>query len=195
MRAVVPQAHAGCDLKVSKTALEGVLVIEPQVYGDERGYFIESYQRERYAAHGIDSVFVQDNHSFSTQRTLRGLHAQYRKPQGKLVRVLEGEIYDVVVDLRPDSDTFGAWFGEILSGGNFKQVYIPPGYAHGFCVVSPTAHFLYKCTDYYDPDGEMTVQWNDPAIGIDWPVTEPLVSAKDAHGMSLAEAKDFLLAL
>ena len=174
------------------TKLAGVTIIEPDVFGDQRGYFLETYHLERYRDAGIDLPFVQDNHSYSRYGTLRGLHAQYRRPQGKLVRALEGEVFDVVVDIESASPTFGQWAGVVLSGENLKQLYIPPGYAHGFCVLSDTVHFQYKCTDLYDPHGEISIRWNDPALAIAWPVSEPSLSAKDGEAMTFAEAVAFL---
>jgi dTDP-4-dehydrorhamnose 3,5-epimerase len=173
------------------TELPGVILIEPRVFRDERGFFLETYQREKYAAGGIDVDFVQDNHSRSARGTLRGLHAQLRRPQGKLIRVIEGEIFDVAVDVRRGSPDFGKWVGAWLSAENLHQLYIPPGFVHGFCVTSETAQVQYKCTDYYDPSSEITVLWNDPAIGIRWPdsvfLTPPLLSAKDQQGRLLAD--------
>jgi dTDP-4-dehydrorhamnose 3,5-epimerase len=179
-------------MKVVPTALPGVLVIEPDVYRDERGFFLESYHAEKYAAAGIPARFVQDNRSRSVQHTVRGLHAQRRRPQGKLVQVLHGEIFDVVVDIRRGSPTFGRWVGLSLSAENFRQCYIPPDFAHGFCVISEWAHFEYKCTDFYDPTDELRLLWNDPAIGIEWPLPEPRLSDKDRAGQSLAELMDSL---
>ena len=178
-------------MKFVPTALPDVILIEPQIFRDARGFFLETYQREKYAAGGIDVDFVQDNHSRSARGTLRGLHAQLRRPQGKLIRVIEGEIFDVAVDIRRTSPSFGKWVGVWLSAENFHQLYIPPGFVHGFYVTSETAQVQYKCTDYYDPGGELTVLWNDPAIGIEWPAsvwqTPPLLSAKDQQGKLLAE--------
>ena len=179
-------------MKFTETKITGVILIEPRVFRDDRGYFLESFQRERYAEAGIALEFVQDNHSYSSRGTLRGLHAQNRKPQGKLVRVVEGEVFDVAVDVRPESDTFGQWVGVTLSADNFYQLYIPPGLAHGFCVLSDVAQFEYKCTDYYDPDGEVSIRWDDPDIAIDWPIKAPVLSAKDADGVSLAEGVELL---
>ena len=179
-------------MNVIQTQLDGVIMIEPDVFGDSRGYFLETYQTEKYRVAGITDTFVQDNHSFSRRGILRGLHAQYRRPQAKLVRALEGEVFDVVVAIRPDSPTLGHWFGTRLSGDNFRQLYIPPGYAHGFCVLSDTVHFEYKCSDLYDPDGQLTVQWNDPMIGIEWPIKQPTLSSHDQVGMSLTETLAFL---
>ena len=175
-------------MKFLSTPLEGVLLIEPDVFRDDRGFFLETYNEEKYTREGLSARFVQDNHSKSKRGTLRGLHAQLRKPQGKLVRAIEGEIFDVAVDVRRGSPTFGKWFGETLSAENFRQLYIPPGFVHGFCVLSDTAQVEYKCTDFYDPGGELSVLWNDPDIGIDWPLEgEPLLSGKDAAGLRLAD--------
>lgn len=174
-------------MKFTETSLPGVILIEPRVFEDERGYFLETFQRDRYAEAGIALDFVQDNHSYSSRGTLRGLHAQTRKPQGKLVRVVEGEVFDVAVDIRPGSPNFGQWVGVTLRADNFRQVYIPPGFAHGFCVVSEAAHFEYKCTDFYDPGGEICIRWDEPEIGIRWPIAAPVLSARDAAGLSLAE--------
>jgi len=179
-------------MKVRTTRLPGVLVVEPDVYGDERGYFLETYQAEKYRAHGIEATFVQDNHSFSRRGALRGLHVQYRRPQGKLIRVVEGAVFDVVADIRPGSPSAGRWFGLRIDGSTHHQIYVPPGYAHGFCVLSETVHFEYKCTDYYDSGGELTVAWDDPVLGIDWPIDRPTLSEKDRRGLSLAEASAFL---
>lgn len=174
-----------------KTDLPGVILIEPKVFEDARGFFMETYHRPRFAAAGIDVEFVQDNHSLSRRGTLRGLHYQLRYPQGKLVRVVRGEIFDVAVDIRRSSPTFGKWWGVTLSEANRRQVYIPPGLAHGFCVTSEAAEVVYKCTDVYRPEDERTVLWNDPAIGVKWPVEGVLVSEKDARGVRLAEAEVF----
>ena len=161
------------------TSLPGVVLVEPDVHQDTRGFFLETYHAEKYRAGGIEGPFVQDNHSRSVRGTVRGLHLQLRRPQGKLIRVIEGEIYDVAVDARRHSPTFGAWVGVTLSATNFRQCYVPPGFAHGFCVVSEDAQVEYKCTDLYDPASEIGVAWNDPAIGIAWPVSEPLLSDRD----------------
>jgi dTDP-4-dehydrorhamnose 3,5-epimerase len=174
---------------VPSATLPGVLVIEPDVREDDRGFFLETYQAERYRDHGIVDAFVQDNHSRSIGRTLRGLHLQLRRPQGKLIRVIEGEIFDVAVDVRRGSPTFGRWVSVNLSAANFKQCFIPPGFAHGFCVVSPIAQVEYKCTDFYDPASEIGIAWNDPAIGIAWPVTDPLVSPRDSRHPTLDAVK------
>jgi dTDP-4-dehydrorhamnose 3,5-epimerase len=173
-------------VRVVSTDLPGVLIIEPDVHQDTRGFFLETYHAAKYQAAGISDSFVQDNHSRSVQGTLRGLHLQLRRPQGKLVRVIEGEVFDVAVDVRVGSPTFGRWVGVTLSAANFLQCYVPPGFAHGFAVVSPVAQVEYKCTDVYDPDGELGIAWNDPAIGIDWPIAEPLLSARDMQHPPLA---------
>ena len=167
-------------MKIIETELPGVVVIEPQVFADARGYFMETYQRQRYDDAVGRRGFVQDNLSFSVQNTLRGLHFQVRQPQAKLVQVISGEIFDVAVDLRPESATFGRWTGVFLSEKNHRQVFIPERFAHGFCVLSDTARFLYKCSRCYDPADEGGVLWSDPAINIDWPVADPILSAKDA---------------
>lgn len=174
-------------MKVSPTAVPGVLLIEPKVFGDARGYFFESYAKARYAEAGIPLEFVQDNLSRSTQGVLRGLHLQHPHGQGKLVQVLEGEVYDVAVDVRRGSPHFGRWVGARLSGENHHQLYVPPGFAHGFCVLTPTATFSYKCTDVYSKADELGVRWDDPELGIDWPVRDPVLSEKDAAYPRLAE--------
>ena len=176
-------------MEVEKTSLEGVLLIKPKVWGDARGFFVETWQQQRYAAAGIDLPFVQDNHSMSTRGILRGLHYQKTHPQGKLVCVSLGSIYDVVVDIRPGSPTFGRWFGVELNEQNQWQLWIAPGLAHGFVVTSDTAHFHYKCTDYYCPADEAGIRWNDPDIGIPWPVADPVLSAKDAVTPLWAEVR------
>ena len=174
-------------MKVTPTELPGVLIIEPRVFGDERGFFLESYHRERYADHGIDADFVQDNHSRSARGVLRGLHFQVDKPQGKLVRVTSGTVFDVAVDIRRDSPHYGQWVGAELSGENYRQLWVPPGFAHGFCVLSESADFLYKCTEFYDADDERGIAWNDPQIGIDWPGDDWIVSERDARNPPLSE--------
>ena len=174
------------------TDLPGVLLIEPDVFKDARGFFLETYHERKYAEGGIPGPFVQDNHSYSARGTLRGLHAQHRKPQGKLVRAVEGAIFDVAVDIRRGSPTFGNWVGFTLSGENFRQLYIPAGFAHGFCVLSDLVDVEYKCTDYYDPGGEIGIAWDDPAIGVTWPVREPIVSDKDRRAPRLAAALEQL---
>ncbi len=169
------------------TEIEGVVIIEPDVYRDTRGFFLETYHAEKYRNGGIDAVFVQDNQSRSVKDTLRGLHGQLRHPQGKLIRAIEGEIWDVAVDLRRDSPTFGRHVTATLSADNFRQMFIPPGFAHGFCVLSDVAQIEYKCTDFYRPGDEFAVAWNDPEIGISWPVAEPLLSERDHNAPRLAE--------
>lgn len=177
-------------MKVIATRVPGVLLLEPRVFGDERGFFMESYNKRVMHAAGITHEFVQDNHSRSSKGVLRGLHYQVRQPQGKLVRVVSGEVYDVAVDMRRGSPHFGKWVGMRLSAENKRMAWIPPGFAHGFYVLSETADFLYKTTDYYAPEHERTLMWNDPALGIDWPLAgEPQLSAKDRQGVALAEAE------
>lgn len=172
-------------MKLLPTRIPGVVLVEPKVIRDDRGYFLETWHQARYAEAGIPETFVQDNHSYSIHGTLRGLHAQLRYPQGKLVRVVQGEIFDVAVDIRPDSPTFGQWVGERLSGDNFLQLWVPAGFAHGFAVLSETAHVQYKCTDFYRGDDEIGIVWNDPGIAIDWPIGEPLLSPKDRDAPTL----------
>lgn len=174
-------------MTVRETELPGLLLIEPDVYGDERGFFMESWNAERYAEHGIDAQFVQDNLSRSERGVLRGLHFQNPHAQGKLISVWDGTVFDVNVDVRIDSETFGQWFGVTLSAKNKRQLYVPEGFAHGFAVTSETALFHYKCTDYYAPDAEGTVRWNDPDLAIDWPLTDPQLSEKDRHAPRLSE--------
>jgi len=179
-------------VKFTPTKLPEVIVIEPDVHQDDRGFFLESYQEKKYQAGGISTRFVQDNHSNSVKNTLRGLHTQIKQPQGKLIRIIEGEVFDVAVDIRPNSPTFKNWVSVMLSQQNFKQIYIPPGFAHGFCVLSDNAQFEYKCTDYYDPTDELTILWSDPDINIDWPITEPILSDKDINAPLLSEVLDIL---
>lgn len=180
-------------MKTTPTAIPDVLIFEPQVFGDERGFLLVSFNAAEFrAAVGGDVTFVQDNHSRSRRGVLRGLHYQIRQPQGKLVRVVTGRVFDVAVDLRRPSQTFGRWVGVELSADNHRQLWVPPGFAHGFLVLSDTADFLYKTTDYYAPEQERTVAWNDPEIGITWPVEEePLLSAKDKAAAALWEAEVF----
>ena len=159
----------GC-IKVTKTPIEGLVIIEPKVFGDNRGYFMETYNQTDMANAGINAVFVQDNQSMSTKGVLRGLHFQKNFPQGKLVRVIKGKVFDVAVDLRKNSDTYGKWYGVELSDENKKQFFVPAGFAHGFLVLSDTAEFCYKCTDFYHPEDEGGLAWNDPEIGIEWPL-------------------------
>lgn len=171
-----------------ETALPGVVLITPKVFGDERGFFLESFREDQYAGLiGTGASFCQDNHSRSRRGVLRGLHFQTRHPQGKLLRCVRGEIFDVAVDVRPGSDHFGKWVGVHLNEENKQQLFVPAGFAHGFQVISDTADVEYKCTDYYDPDGESGVRWNDPDLAIDWPVADPLVSEKDQVLPLLAE--------
>jgi dTDP-4-dehydrorhamnose 3,5-epimerase len=175
-------------VKVTRTELPGVLLIEPDVYRDERGFFLETFQVKRYlAAAGIAAAFVQDNHSRSQRGVLRGLHFQTSRPQGKLVRVSRGEVFDVAADIDPKSPTFGRWVGARLTDHNHHQLWIPPGYAHGSLVLSEVADFAYKCTDYYDPAAESGVIWNDPDLAIDWPLATPTLSAKDKSLPTLVE--------
>ena len=179
-------------MRFIQTALPGVIVIEPDVYRDARGFFLETFHAGKYGEHALPTRFVQDNHSSSVRNTLRGLHMQLRKPQGKLVHVIEGEIWDVAVDVRPGSPTFGRWTAERLSAENFKQLYIPPGYAHGFCVLSDTAQVQYKCTELYDPADEVGIAYNDPALAIPWPVTNPILSDRDRRHPTLETLRERL---
>jgi|SRR5215203_1292460 len=178
---------------VEQTSLAGVLVVRPDVFGDERGFFLESYQAEKYSQAGITDTFVQDNHSGSRRGTLRGLHYQIQHPQTKLVRVAVGEIYDVAVDIRRKSETFGQWFGVRLSAENKKQLFVPKGFAHGFYVLSEWAEVLYKASDFYAPEWERSLLWNDPQVGIDWQLAGelPILSERDKNGKSLQEAVIF----
>ena len=174
---------------VTPTAIPEVLVLEPKVFGDARGFFFESFnQRDLEQATGVQATFVQDNHSKSAKGVLRGLHYQLQHPQGKLVRVVQGEVFDVAVDLRRSSPTFGKWVGEVLSADNKKQLWVPPGFAHGFLVLSDTAEFLYKTTDYWYPEHERSLLWSDPVLGIDWPLEgEPMLATKDAVARRLTQ--------
>lgn len=175
-------------MNIVKTCLNDCVIIEPKVFGDKRGFFLETFHTSRYAnLVGISLPFVQDNHSRSSKDVLRGLHFQKTKPQGKLVRVVRGEVYDVAVDIRKDSSTFGHWEGVILSEENKKQFWVPPGFAHGFVVLSDVADFEYKCTDYYDPLDEGGILWNDPDLGICWPVENPILSDKDESANKLVD--------
>ncbi|TQV64939.1 MAG: dTDP-4-dehydrorhamnose 3,5-epimerase [Halothiobacillaceae bacterium] len=179
-------------MNVIPSAIPEVLIIEPRVFGDHRGFFLESWNRKTFAENGLDLDFVQDNHSRSSRGILRGLHYQLIRPQGKLVRVTQGEVFDVAVDIRKGSATFGQWVGARLSAENHRMLWIPPGFAHGFLVLSETADFLYKCTDDYMPEHDRCIRWNDPDIGIDWPLDglgEPVLSAKDAAGTWLKDAE------
>jgi len=177
-------------MKISHSKLKGCVIIEPRVFGDERGFFLETFQAVRYKEEaGIDLPFVQDNHSRSARGVLRGLHFQKTKPQGKLVRVVRGEVYDVAVDIRKGSATFGEWEGVILSEDNKKQFWVPPGFAHGFVVLSATADFEYKCTDYYDPSDEGSILWSDPDLDIPWPIANPVLSTKDESAKRLVDLR------
>jgi dTDP-4-dehydrorhamnose 3,5-epimerase len=177
-------------MNLIQTSVQGVCIIEPRVFGDERGFFMESWNRRSFAALGLDLDFVQDNHSRSQQGVLRGLHYQIKQPQGKLVRVVSGEVFDVAVDLRKSSPTFGHWTGVLLSAENKRMFWVPPGCAHGFLTLSASAEVLYKATDYYAPEHERSLLWNDPDLAIDWPLaTPPLLAAKDAAGIPLRDAE------
>jgi dTDP-4-dehydrorhamnose 3,5-epimerase len=177
-------------MKFIETSLPGVILIEPVIFGDERGFFLETYRKKDFAEAGIGLDFVQDNHSKSVRNTMRGLHFQHPFGQAKLVRVFSGEVFDVAVDVRAGSPTFGKWFGAYLNNVNKHQLYIPAGFAHGFCVTSEEAEFVYKCSEYYHPETERTILWNDPQLGIDWPVTDPLLSGKDRLGNLLADMEN-----
>jgi dTDP-4-dehydrorhamnose 3,5-epimerase len=179
-------------MRVEPTVLPGVVIVHPDVHRDGRGFFVEIYHVDRYREHGVDATFVQDNHSQSIRGTLRGLHLQPRRPQGKLIRVIEGEVFDVAVDVRRGSPTFGRWVAVTISADDFRQIYIPPGFAHGFCVLSPIAQVEYKCTDFYDPSSELGIRWNDPAIAIQWPVSEPRLSDRDRQNPPLGDVTDLL---
>jgi len=178
-------------MRVTPTAIPDVLVVEPRVFRDARGHFFESWNRRAFAAAGLDVDFVQDNHSRSTRGVLRGLHYQIHHAQGKLVRVIAGEVYDVAVDLRRGSPTFGRHVAVTLSADDERMLWVPPGFAHGFCVTSDSADFLYKTTDYWHAEHERTLLWNDPALGIAWPVRDPVIAAKDAAGVPLASAETY----
>lgn len=179
-------------MSFTKTPLPGVILVEPRVFRDDRGFFLETYHAQRYREGGIPGTFVQDNHSRSGRGILRGLHTQREFPQGKLVRCVEGEIWDVAVDIRVGSPTFQQWFGAVLSAQNFHQLFVPAGFAHGFCVLSEAAQVEYKCTDVYHPEDELGLLWNDPDLGIEWPISEPVLSAKDRDASRLAEVLDRL---
>jgi dTDP-4-dehydrorhamnose 3,5-epimerase len=179
-------------MRFDATPLPGVVVVVPKVFEDERGFFMETWQAKKFAEAGIEAEFVQENFSRSVYGTLRGLHYQIRQPQGKLVRVVQGKVFDVAVDLRKSSSTFGRWFGETLSAENRRQLWVPPGFAHGFLVLSEIAEFEYKCTEYYAPEHERSIRWDDPKIGIEWPLADgqqPVLSAKDEDGVGLASAE------
>lgn len=178
-------------MQILATDLPEVLLLEPRVFGDQRGFFFESWNRREFARRGLDVEFVQDNHSLSARGILRGLHYQTEHVQGKLVRVVAGEVFDVAVDMRHDSPHFGRWTGMLLSAANRRMLWIPPGFAHGFYVTSESAEFIYKCSDYYDPAHEVSLRWDDPQIGIAWPLPDgaaPTLSAKDAAGLTLDQA-------
>lgn len=184
-------------MKVTPTAIPDVLLIEPDVFGDERGFFMESWNRRKFAEAGIDYDFVQDNHSRSTRGALRGLHYQIEQPQGKLVRATVGAVFDVAVDLRQSSSTFGQWVSAELTAENKRQLWVPPGFAHGFYVFSDVAEFQYKCTDFYAPEHERSIRWDDPDLAIEWPIerdqgNEPLLSEKDRAAVSFADAEVYL---
>ena len=179
-------------MRFLQTEIPEVVVIEPDVHRDGRGYFLETYHATKYQAGGIAGPFVQDNQSRSVGGTVRGLHLQLERPQGKLIRVIEGAIFDVAVDVRRGSPTFGRWVAVEVSAENFRQCYVPPGFAHGFCVVSPVAMVEYKCSAFYDPASEIGIAWNDPALAISWPVSAPVVSDRDRRSLTLAELSDSL---
>ena len=179
-------------MKFTPTAIAEVVVVEPKLFGDDRGFFMETWRSDIFVENGISATFVQDNHSRSGRGVLRGLHYQIRQPQGKLARVIAGEVFDVAVDLRQGSPSFGQWVGEILSAENKRMLWVPPGFAHGFYVLSETAEFLYKCTDYYAPEHERSIRWDDPDLAIAWPLIvgeEPLLSAKDLAGRAFRDAE------
>jgi len=168
-------------MQIKPTPLDGMLILEPQIFEDERGYFMETHHNQRFQSADIDCTFVQDNLSFSKKNVLRGLHFQKTKPQAKLIQAVSGGIFDVGVDLRKGSPTFGKWFGVVLSEENKRQFFVPEGFAHGFCVLSQSAHVAYKCSDFYDPQDEGGLHWSDPDIAIDWPLKDPIISAKDCQ--------------
>lgn len=180
-------------MEFSPLAIPDVILIKPDVFRDHRGFFLESWQKVKFQSAGIELDFVQDNHSCSVKNVLRGLHYQIQKPQGKLIRAIRGKVFDVAVDLRRESPTFGKWVSAILSAENFQMLWVPPYFAHGFLVLSENAEFVYKATDYYAPDFERSILWNDPDIGIDWPLSgsEPILSGKDAAGVRLKDAEVF----
>lgn len=181
-------------MQIIDTALDSVKIIEPKVFGDDRGFFLESWNKQLFEDHGLPGHFVQDNHSRSSQGVLRGLHYQLKNAQGKLVRVTSGEVFDVAVDMRKSSAQFGQWVSVLLSESNKRQLWVPPGFAHGFYVVSASADFQYKCTEYYSPEHERSLMWNDPTVGVKWPIikgTEPLLATKDAAGLPLDQCDTF----
>lgn len=177
-------------MRIVETKIPDLLLLEPDVFGDDRGFFLESYNQQRYVEAGINHRFVQDNHSRSSKGVLRGLHCQKLFGQGKLVRVSRGEVFDVAVDIRLGSPTFGQWYGTILNDTNHRQVFIPPGFAHGFCVLSDIADFEYKCTEFYHPEDEIGLRWDDRAIGIDWPIDDPILSERDRSFPTISEVDD-----
>jgi dTDP-4-dehydrorhamnose 3,5-epimerase len=179
-------------LKFVETPLPGLLIVELKPWMDERGYFVETYQAREFSKCGIHSPFVQDNHVSSSRGVLRGLHMQTRRPQAKLVRAVEGAVFDVAVDARRGSPGFGKWFGIELKAGDFRQFFIPQGFAHGYCVLSERAQVEYKVSDFYDPGGEITLLWNDPRVGVGWPLRDPILSPKDLNGRTLADLADSL---
>lgn len=181
-------------MKIINTSIPDVKIIEPKVFGDERGFFLETFRDDWFKENVADVTFIQDNHSKSSQGILRGMHYQLKNTQGKLVRVTSGEVYDVAIDMRKNSSSFGQWFGVLLSAENKRQLWVPAGFAHGFYVTSETAEFVYKCTDYYAPEYEVSVKWDDPALAIDWPIlanTNPSLSAKDEDGLLFQDAPTF----
>lgn len=180
-------------LRIIKTAVPDVLIIEPEVFRDMRGFFLETYNQKKYAENGLDKTFVQDNHSHSSKGTLRGLHYQLNHPQGKLVYVVHGEIFDVAVDIRRGSPTFGHWVGEVLSEKNNRLMFVPEGFAHGFCVLSDTADFMYKCTDLYHHEDDRGVNWSDETLSIDWPIKDPILSDRDTLLPMLHDVPEDLL--
>jgi dTDP-4-dehydrorhamnose 3,5-epimerase len=173
-------------VKILETSLPGVLVIEPRVFRDDRGFFLESFNADRFAQHGLPTVFRQDNHSHSMKGVLRGMHYQLRRPQGKLVGVIRGRVFDVAVDIRRGSPTFGKWYGTVLTEENPRYLWIPPGFAHGFCTLSDVADFVYKCTEVYVGEDDRGVLWSDPSIGIEWPIASPVLSEKDQRMPTLS---------
>ncbi len=190
----VQMAHSSIGMQIIDTALEAVKILEPSVFGDDRGFFLESWNRQDFEKNDLPGNFVQDNHSRSSQGVLRGLHYQIKHPQGKLVRVTRGEVFDVAVDMRRFSPQFGQWVGVTLSESNRRQLWVPEGFAHGFYVVSESADFQYKCTDYYHPEFERSLKWDDPSVGVEWPIaagTQPLLAEKDAAGLPLAQCDSF----
>ena len=178
-------------MKVTTTPLPGLVILEPEIFADSRGYLLETFHASRFLQAGIETQFIQENHAHSLPGVLRGLHYQIQHPQGKLIRVVQGEVFDVAVDLRRSSPTFGRWFGTLLNDVERRQLYVPPHCAHGYCVLSLAADVVYKCTDVYAPQHERTIAWNDPDLKIDWPVTSPILSEKDRRGLPFAESPCF----